>query len=352
MSNHPIHVGLAGFGMAGKVFHAPLVRANPRLRLTHVLERHGNDAQAGYPGIAVVRDIDELLHSPVELVIIATPTATHFDLAAKSLKAGKHVVVDKPFTADSRQAQELIDLARRQQKLLSVFHNRRWDADFRTLTDLLQRQQLGRLVQYESHFDRYRPVLNPKGWREIPSLGSGTLFDLGSHLIDQALSLFGLPQAVYADIRSEREGCVTDDSFELILDYPRLKVTLKSSMLVREPGPRFLVHGTSGSYLKYGIDPQEEALKQGHTPATTANWGSEPEQDWGILHTDAGGSQFRGKVPSLPGCYPAYYDNICQAIREGAELAVKPEDGRNTIRLIELAVESNREKRRIAWTAA
>ncbi len=270
-----IGVGLIGFGMAARVFHAPVIEAVPRLKLLKVVERSGDEARKRYPQVEVVRDADDLLRDDrVALVVVTTPNATHFELARRSLLAGKHVVVEKPFTNTSDEALELIELARRENRLLTVNHNRRWDGDFLTVQRILQAGMLGRPVEYESRYERFRDQPREGAWREEAGPGSGILYDLGSHLIDQALVLFGQPRAVTADIQRQREFAKADDYFELLLDYDGLKVTLKAGMLVREPGPRFRLQGTEGSFVKHGMDPQEEALKRGLTPLAT-NWGEE-----------------------------------------------------------------------------
>lgn len=342
-----INVGLVGYGSAARIFHAPLIQAVPGLHLKAVVERHGNESQKLYPEVEVFRHIETLLEdSSIHLVVITTPNASHFDLAQQALLAGKHVVVEKPFTANSKQAQVLIKLARQQGKIISVNHNRRWDGDFLTIKKLLEHKFLGRLVEYESHFDRFRNYVRPNAWKETVGEGSGILFDLGSHLIDQAQVLFGLPQMVTADIRVQRDGGSADDNFELILHYDALKVTLKAGMLVREPCSRFILHGTEGSFIKQGYDPQENALKEGHT-SLEAGWGTEPKDRWGTLITQLNGLQFEGQIETLPGCYQAYYQNLVDAIHKKAELAVEPEEARDTIRIIELAIQSNQEKRTI-----
>ena len=341
-----ISVGLIGYGMAGRVFHAPVIQSVPNLRLKKVVERHTNEAPKRYPWVEVVPDAAALLQDEeIKLVVIATPNISHFDLARQSLEAGKHVVVEKPFTTTSGQADELIDLARRQNKVISVNHNRRWDGDFQTVKKVLEGRLLGRLVEYESHFDRFRNNPSPNAWREEEGPGSGILFDLGSHLIDQALVLFGVPQMITADIRIQREFAKAADSFELILHYEDLKVTLKAGMLVREQSPRFILHGTEGAFVKYGLDPQEEALKRGLTPSEP-DWGNEPREQWGTL-MQAGGLDFEGKVETIAGCYQCFYQNIVDVIGGRAELAVKPEEARSTIRIIELAMESSEQKRTV-----
>lgn len=347
-----IQVGLIGYGIAGQVFHAPIIQAVPSLTLTKVVQRHGESCRDRYPWVDVVNDVAEVVNDPqIDLVVIATPNSSHFSLAQQALAAGKHVVVDKPFTLTSAQAQQLIDFARQQQRILSVHHNRRWDGDFQTVKQLLESGYLGRLVEYEAHYDRFRNTLKSAAWREAGDLGSGLLFDLGSHLIDQAQVLFGLPQAVTADIRIQREGGRGDDYFELVLDYGDVRAILRAGMLVREQGPHFILHGTEGSFVKYGMDPQEAALRQGLTPADP-NWGLEPQAQWGTLNTQLGGLHFHGQIETLRGNYPAYYDNIYKAIVFGAELAVKPEEAKNTIRLIELARQSSAQKRTVSYSDA
>lgn len=343
-----LQVGLIGFGMASQVFHAPVISAVPHLRLAKIVERHSDLARQQYPAVALVRDVAALLDDQaIELVVIATPNTTHFTLAQQALLANKHVVIDKPFTTTAAEAQHLIDLAAQRQRILSVHHNRRWDGDFLTVQAIIERGWLGSLVEYESHFDRYRSNVKPAAWREEATPGSGIVFDLGSHLIDQAHVLFGLPRAVTADIRIQREGAKVDDQFELILDYGSIKVTLKAGMLVREPGPRFALHGSAGSFVKYGLDPQEAALKRGELPSD--QWGLEPPDEWGTLNTQLNGLHVYGKVETLPGRYQTYYENIYQAIRQQAALLVTPEAARDTIRVIEAALQSNAEKRTIVF---
>lgn len=343
-------VGLIGYGMAGRTFHAPVIQSVPNLRLKKVVERHTNEARKRYPWVEVVPDATALLQDEeIDLVVIATPNISHFDVARQSLKANKHVVVEKPFTTTSGQAQELIDLARQQNKVISVNHNRRWDGDFQTVKKLLEGRLLGRLVEYESHYNRFRNYPRPNAWREEEGAGSGILFDLGSHLIDQAQVLFGVPQMITSDIRVQRDFAKINDSFELILHYDDLKVTLKAGMLVREQSPRFILHGTEGSFVKYGFDPQEEALKRGFVPSES-NWGIEPREQWGTLITQVGGLDLEGQVKTIAGCYQSFYQNIVDVISGRAELAVKPEEARNTIRIIELAIESSEQKRTIHFS--
>jgi predicted dehydrogenase len=340
-----INVGLIGAGSVAHVFHIPVIQSVPDLRLKTVVDRHGGRNYG--PGVTVVPDAATLLQDQeIELVVIATPNTSHFELARQSILANKHVVVEKPFTTTSGQARQLIDLAHEHNRILSVHQNRRWDGDFLTVRKLLNAKLLGRLVEYESHYDRFRNHLRPGAWREAAGEGTGILFDLGSHLIDQALVLFGVPQMITADIRIQRDHGKADDNFELILHYDQLKATLKAGMLVREPGPRFILHGAEGSFIKHGLDPQEEALKRGLTPSEP-NWGQEPKVQWGKLNTQLGGLHVEGQIETVAGCYQAFYQNIAGAIRGREELAVKPEEAMNTIRLIELAIQSSEQKRAI-----
>ena len=344
--NPPLNVGLVGFGMAAQVFHAPLIASCPHLRLTHIVQRRGDQAERSHPQARVVRSVDELLSDKtVHLVVVATPNTSHFEIAFQALTAGKNVVVDKPFAITVSECDQLIELARQKSRVLSVFQNRRWDGDFLTVKRILEQKLLGRAVEYESRFDRFRPALKPGAWREQAIAGSGVLFDLGSHLIDQAAVLFGSPEGIYAEIMRQRDGAVAADSFELHLKYPQLNVKLKAGMLVCEPSPRFVLYGTDGSFVKYGLDPQEEALKRGGSP-THPNWGADPESAWGT-HTTSQGAVTRQKYPTLPGCYPEFYKNVYRAITGGEELVVKPEQARDVIRFIELAQQSNAERRTI-----
>jgi len=345
-----INVGLVGYGLAGRVFHAPVIQSVPNLRLKKVVERHANDSSKRYPEVEVVRDVSDLLKdNEVDLVVITTPNTSHFEYARDSLLAGKHVVVEKPFTTTSAEAQQLIGLARRQNRIITVHQNRRWDGDFETVKRLLDEKLLGRLVEYESHFDRFRNHEQPGAWREEDGPGTGILFDLGSHLIDQAQLLFGLPQMIMADIRIQRDFARTADNFELILYYEQLKVTLKAGMLVREPSPRFILHGTEGSFVKYGLDVQEEALKQGLIP-DAPHWGEEPEEQWGTLYTQAGELPLERRIETIPGRYHAFYENLVEVINGETELIVKPEQAMNTIRVIELATESSQKRSAVPYS--
>jgi predicted dehydrogenase len=341
-----INVGLVGFGFAGRTFHAPVIQTVAGLRLAAIVQRSGDDATRICPQAKLVRTVDDLLADKnINLVVIATPNQSHFPLVQHCLKEGRHVVVDKPFTTTSAEARELVKLSVSQKKVLSIYHNRRWDGDFQTVQRLLLDGTLGSVVIYESHFDRFRPELKQGAWREKDVPGSGVLFDLGSHLIDQAITLFGVPEAVEADVRIEREGSAVDDAFDVTLIYPDKRALLRATMLAAIPGARFTLHGTGGSYVKHGLDPQEEALKCGQSPHGDS-WGLEPVENWG---TQRLGDHPVHKVATLAGDYRRFYENVRDAIESGAPLAVKPTDGLNVMIGLELALQSSREGRSIRW---
>lgn len=344
MGHKPISVGLAAYGLSGRVFHAPVISCHAGFELTKIVERRPRGARERYPHVEVVPDFQDLLRDEaLELVVVNTPEHTHYELAKQALEAGKHVVVEKAFTPTATEAQQLINLARGKGRVLSVYQNSRWNGDFLTIQKILENKLLGELVEYEAHFDRFRNFIQPDSWKEDPKPGIGVLYNLGSHLIDQALVLFGWPDAVWAHLRTVRPGGQVVDNFEMILFYERLKVTLKSSYLVRESGPRYTLHGTQGSFVKFGFDPQEEALGAGRLPTETG-WGQESPERWGKLNTELNGLHFEGKVETIPGSYVRYYDNIHGAIREQKPLAVTAEQARQTIALIEAAMQSDHEQ--------
>jgi len=339
-----VNVGVVGFGLSGQVFHAPFIDVNPHFNL-HTIVTTGTLAARKYPETFISNSFEQLLSDPaVDLVIICSPNTLHFPQSKAALHAGKHVIVEKPFTVNSSEAQSLIEISKETGKLLFPFHNRRWDSDLLTLRHIISQGYLGRIVEYESRFDRYTPEVSRAAWRYQQEEGGGTLFDLGIHLIDQAVSLFGAPKGVFARLFNQREGSVTDDSFDLKLIYPDLNVTLKASVIVKEPGPRLQVHGTSGSYVKYGLDVQETMLRKGKKPGSKG-FGIEPAVQRGILNTNAFGKSFRGRYETFPGTYMSFFDNVYSVITEGAETIVKPEDALLNIRIIEAARTSHKEQK-------
>ncbi|MEP7279467.1 MAG: Gfo/Idh/MocA family oxidoreductase [Bacteroidota bacterium] len=347
-TKQPIRTALCSFGMSGWVFHAPFIAINPGFELYAVWERTKNLAQAAYPGVKTVRTLEALLEDErIELIVINTPNTTHYEYTKKALLAGKHVVVEKPFTVTVAEAEELIVLAKKCKRIMSVYQNRRFDSDYRTVKKIVDEGWLGRVVEAEIRYDRYKEEPGPKLHKETPGPGTGLLYDLGTHLIDQALQFFGMPEAIFADIAIMRKLSKVDDYMELLLYYPELRVRVKSSYVVREALPSYVFHGTRGSFIKARTDVQEVMLQAGIVPGGS-NWGVEPETEKGLLHTEKDGKIIREYVPSLKGNYGDYYDVLYTAIRENGPLPVTAEQALNIIRVIEAAYESNREKKVIA----
>lgn len=341
----PINTALCSFGMSGWVFHAPFIVADKRFTLYAVWERTKNLAEEKYPGVKTYRTLEEMLaDDAIELVIVNTPNITHYEYAKKALLAGKHIVVEKPFTVTVKEGEELIELSKKQNKKISVYQNRRYDSDYRTIKKVLDEKLLGDLTEAEFHFDRYNEQLSPKPHKEIPVKGTGTLYDLGSHLIDQALQLFGMPDAVFADIRIIRPLSKVDDYFDLLLYYPGLRVRIKSSYLVKEPLPGYILHGSKGSFIKAKTNIQEEALQSGAVPGSN-NWGIEPDSERGLLHTEREGKTIREYIQSEHGNYADYYDGMYEAIRNDKAVPVSAEEALNVIKIIEAAFKSSDEKK-------
>ncbi|RTR07193.1 oxidoreductase [Halomonas nitroreducens] len=345
MKTQTLNVGLIGFGMAGRTFHAPLIQAAPGLELSAIVSRDAARVQAAYPEVAVHAKATSLFADrDIDLVVIATPNETHFPLAKAALAKGKHVVLDKPFAVSLAEARQLKSQADGADRLLSVFHNRRWDSDFLTLKGLLDEQHLGRVVEVESRFDRFRPVV-PDRWREQHRPGSGTWFDLGPHLLDQARALFGMPRAILLELASLRDGAEIDDDFMAVLEYDRLRVTLRASTLVAEPTPRLRVNGTRGSFVKYGLDPQEAWLKEGESPQPA--WGVDPSP--GRLTVNEGEGDevvlVHHEVESVPGDYRAYYDGIARTLLRGTPPPVTAEQALEVMTLLEAGLDSYRQGR-------
>ena len=337
-----INVALSSYGMSGEVFHAPLITAHPLFHLKAVLERHHEKSKERYPEVKVVKNYEALLNdADIDLVIVNTPNALHFDMCQKALEAGKHVVVEKPFTNTVAEAEALIRLAREKSRVLTVFQNRRWDGDFMTVQKVVNAGLLGNLVEYEAHYDRYRNYVETDTWKEETGPGSGILYNLGSHMIDQALVLFGVPKSITTILGIQREGGHVQDYYHVTLGYEHRQVLLKSSYLVREQGPRYILHGHLGSFIKYGLDPQEDALKAGAVPGGNG-WGVEPESQWGMINTEVKGLHITGEVTSEAGNYLLFYDNVYEAIRQKKPLKVKPEEAMDVIRVIERAMESSK----------
>jgi scyllo-inositol 2-dehydrogenase (NADP+) len=344
-----IDVGLIGFGLAGQAFHAPVIRAVAGLRLAAIVQRSGNEAAQKYPDVRMVRSVEELLAMPeIRLVVVASPNETHFPFAKRCLEAGRDVLVDKPFTITLEQANELVALAAEKQRIITVYQNRRYDGDFQTILQVVRSGELGRIVRFETSYDRFRPQL--KGvWRERAEPGAGILYDIAPHLIDHALQVFGLPEAITADARIEREDAVVDDSFDILLHYPGgARAALRSSILAAEQRPRFVVFGTKGSFVKTTFDPQENNLRYGNIPAE-GSWGAEPEENWGVLTIPEGESVVKKRVPNAAVDYRDFYANLRDAILGKAKLAVTPRYALNVMRMLNIAQESSLQRCTLPW---
>jgi predicted dehydrogenase len=340
-----LKVGIVGYGFATTTFHVPLILSVPGLELVAISSRDPAKVRAALPQVDVCATPEALFARPdIDLVIIPTPNETHYPLAVKALEAGKHVVVDKPFTLNVTEANDLISRATQAGRVLSVFHNRRWDSDFLTIKKLLSTGELGRLTHFESHFDRYRPQV-PDRWRDSGEAGSGLWYDLGAHLLDQALHLFGPPQTISLDLARQRDGARADDWFHAILHYDSMRVILHASALVPDVGPRFVLHGTQGSFRKHGLDPQEEALKTGKMPGSVG-WGHDPLP--GILTQSTGSGLVRKDYETIPGDYTRYYAGLRDAILKGQPNPVPATEALQVMKLIELGQESARVASRVA----
>lgn len=344
-----LNVGLIGFSVGGYVFHAPFIASNPDLNLYKVTARKAEQQQMladRYPEAIGVLSADEIISDPeVDIVVIATSNDVHFSFAKQALEAGKHVVVEKPFTNTTAEADELIALAEAKGLLLSVHHNARFHSDFKTVKKVLASGRLGRVVNYQARFDRFRNFLRPGAWREENLPGSGIHFDLGAHLIDQSLQLFGKPDAVFADLRVQRDGAKAIDDFEITLNYPGLKVSLFGQMLAKIQTPRFAIYGTNGCFVKHGVDVQENLLREGVRPETVSNWGEEPASIYGTLSILENGHDVQETIASEIGTFPDFYKNIVATLRGDEELYVTPKQARDVIRILELAEQSWNEQR-------
>ena len=336
-----IRVGLIGYGYASKTFHAPLISGTPGMTLAAVASSDENKVHADWPAMPVVSGPERILNDPnIDLVVIPTPNDTHFPLAKAALEAGKHVVVDKPFTVTLSQARELEALAKSGGRLLSVFHNRRWDSDFLTVKALINEGLLGEVGYFESHFDRYRPQVRNR-WREQGGPGIGIWYDLAPHLLDQVVNLFGLPVSMQVDLAQLRPGSQSTDYFHAVLAWPQRRVVLHGTLVAAAETARFIIHGSRGSYVKYGLDPQEERLKSGERL---------PQEDWGYDMRDGVLTRAEGEDITeeswltLPGNYPAYYAAIRDALNGSGTNPVPASQAIQIMELIELGLESARHR--------
>ncbi len=362
MTSQPIRIAVLGYGLAGRVFHCPFVSAVPGLELAAIMQRSGNSAAETYPLARIFRAPEEAFADPaIDLIIVATPNDTHESFALAALAAGKHVIVDKPMATTSEGVRKLMDAAQTAGKLLFPFHNRRWDGDFLTLGQVLAADKLGRVVKAISHWDRFRPGQRAGTWKESAGKGHGLLQDLGTHLLDQALALFGFPQRLSASVRRDRDHSEVEDAFDILLEYDRpdgktFHFECHSGMIAADAAPRFRVHGTSGSFTKSGLDPQEAHLvADGRHPPTLGSsipWLAEAESDWATLTLAADpihhpADLTRTSIPTTDGDYRLFYASVRDAILGNATQAVSGADAWRVARLIELARESSRERRTV-----
>ena len=341
-----IKTALLSYGMSGRVFHAPFLELHEGFELTGSWERSKKLIQQDYLNVKSYGSLEELLADDIELVIVNTPVETHYEFAKKALLAGKNALVEKAFTTTAAEAEELDAIAKEKGLKLTVYQNRRWDSDFKTVKQVVDQNLLGDIVEAEFHFDRYNPNLSPKNHKETVNAGAGVLKDLGSHIIDQALYLFGYPEEVYADIRITRDNSLVDDWFDLSLYYPDKRVRLKAGFFVREAIPAYVVHGKKGSFLKQRGDVQEDVLKTGEKPNRNT-WGTEPDDKIGLLHTEINGETVRKTIPTLQGNYFELFDGVYQAIANGKTEPVTAQDGIRTMKVIDAAIASSAQKKRI-----
>ncbi len=340
-----IKTALLSFGMSGKVFHAPFISLHPGFELTGAWERSKKLINEIYPSVTSYPTLESILEDDsVELVIVNTPNATHYEYTKKVLLAGKHAVVEKAFTTTVAEAEELKLLSEQTGKKISVFQSRRWDSDFKTVQKIKDEGLLGEVVEAALNYERFKSAIGPKQHKESAGPGAGLLNDLGPHLIDQALTLFGMPTSVFATVRITRENSKVDDWFEIQLFYPATSVRLKSGMFVREILPAFILHGTKGSFIKSRGDVQEALLLKGGQPNTT-DWGTEPDSESGYLYTDKDGVISKEKITTEIGNYYFYYDEVYNAITNDTAIPVTCEQGINVMKVIEAATKSNEERR-------
>jgi scyllo-inositol 2-dehydrogenase (NADP+) len=321
-----LNVAIVGFGLSGRYLQAPFFLANPNFNLQTIAT--SQDVALVYPSVKTAKDLDEILaDKTIDLVSIASPNATHFEYAKKTLLAGKHVLVEKPFTATAAEAEELIALAKKQEKVIAIFQNRRFDSDFMTVKKLIESKVLGEILTFEINFERFKPALNPKKWKEVVGLASGIIYDLGSHIIDQVICLFGYPKVYSGKVYTEREGSQIDDAFHINLDYGTMQVVLRSSLLVEKEGPRYHIKGTKSSFTKFGIDVQEDHLKAGLMPKMPG-FGVEPIENQGVLDS-------KTSIETEVGNWDFLFQNLYESIAENKELLIKPEEVLEQIRIIE-----------------
>ncbi|WP_053228338.1 oxidoreductase [Spirochaeta cellobiosiphila] len=325
-----IKTGILGYGLSGSTFHGPFLKENPKYKVTKILSSRENDIKKDFPNVGVVSSVESVFQDPeIDLVVITTPNTTHFPYAKAALIAGKNVIVEKPFTPTLKEADELVALSKKKNLTLSVYQNRRWDGDYLTIKKILEEGLLGDIYQFESHMDRFRPTARDR-WREKALPGSGILYDLGSHLLDQAFNLFGDPQWIWGDVINQKPDALTDDYFHIIMSYGDMRVLLHSSTFVKGKTIRYALHGTKGSFVKYGVDPQEERLREGQEPSEKL--GKDEEEAYGILSME----DSIQRIPTIPGDYRIYFDSLADSIINKTKNPVSAESGAKVIKGLEL----------------
>ena len=334
MTNSKIRVAILGFGLSGRYLQAPFFVTNPSFELATVLSTRQKEA-VHFPNVQFTTDLNAILEDPtIQLVSICTPNPTHFDLAQKCLQAGKHVLIEKPITSTPEEIDQLVEWAQQQDLHIFAFQNRRFDSDFRTVEALLQQGMLGEVFKVEICYDRFRPEPNTKPWKEQQSPSTGLLYDLGPHGVDQALALFGPPEAYTGHKYRQRPGSEVDDAFDVLLDYTEVLVHLSAGLMAREPRPRFAVHGTRGTYYKYGQDVQEEQLKSGMLPGAPG-FGIEPKEQSGYIVTEENGQTTKTRLESVPGDWNILFENIAEVLHGTAEPIISLEDVWTQIKILE-----------------
>ncbi|AWV96922.1 Gfo/Idh/MocA family oxidoreductase [Arcticibacterium luteifluviistationis] len=330
-----IKVGLVGFGLSGRWLQAPFFVLNPNFHLKYIVTSQ-NIGQELFKGTEKAADLDQLIADPeIDLISICSPSSTHFDYCKRALNAGKHVLVEKPMTATYEEAQELVALCKKVNKTLMIYQNRRFDGDFMTVKRVIESGVLGEILSYEARWHRYNPILNKKPWKEAVTPANGIIYDLGAHLIDQAIYLFGNPEGVAGDVFIQRENSNIDDAFNMSMNYGKVKVKLSASLMVKEAEPRYVVHGTNGSFIKHGLDPQEDHLKAGMLPGINPDFGFEAIEYNGQLTANLAGMEMKGEIDTFGGDWMQLYDNLADVILNGAEAIIKPEEIAEQIRVIE-----------------
>lgn len=343
-----LNIGIAGFGMSGQIFHGPFIDNDKRFNLKKVYERTTTKSKEKYNYVEVVRSIEELFTDDIDIVVISTPNNTHYDYAKKALLAGKNVIVEKPFSITTSEGRELIDIANKNNLMLAVYQNRRFDGDFMTVKSIAESGKLGELLDYECRYERFTPNKNKKVWKEENILGTGSLYDLGVHIIDQAYSIFGKPSEIYCQLRNQKEESSVVDNFTVHMIYNNgFRATLYSSFMAKEKFPHYALYGRKGAFVKYGMDMQEERLVSGMKPSDCV-LGKDIEENYGkINYTDENGNDIIEKVETIVGDYGKFYDNIYNHIIKGEELYIKPDEALDVLSIIEACIESDKKGCRI-----